>query len=94
MRDYETTLYSLSAAKEVRAVVRCGLTAEDLAEAELEWQPVRNEIVQQLLGKGMSDEEIPVHFQNSHWNWIRKAGYLQWLAYAPFGIECSGKIQG
>ena len=94
MKGCDTTLYSLVESREVPAIVRCGLTADEVISVETKWRPIREKIVQRLLRKGASKEEIPIHFQNYHWNWIEKVGYLRLLAYMIFGIECNEEIQG
>lgn len=74
----------------VDAVLHTDLPPHSLIDAEKEWGPVRRTAARKLHKAGRLSE-IPQHY---HWDWVRKSGKLQLLAYRCCGIECAGKLQG
>jgi hypothetical protein len=64
------------------------LSKDDLVRAHLEWAPVRLEALKRLRE---AKRPWPEHW---HWDWSKKAGMLDLLAYRCMGIECRGAVQG
>lgn len=65
-----------------------GLSKEELLATHLDWQPDQLEALKRLLD---AKESWPEHW---HWDWSKKAGLLDFMAYRCIGIECEGRMQG
>jgi hypothetical protein len=72
------------------------ITCEQLAEAELQWKPYRENAAARLLLEGKSPKDVYTLIQHVHWDWIRKAQALRegLLTVKVFGIEAENQWQG
>jgi len=64
------------------------LSKDELLATHLDWEPERLEALKALLD---AKEPWPEHW---HWDWSKKAGLLDFMAYRCMGIECEGRMQG
>jgi len=64
------------------------LSKDELLATHLDWEPERLEALKELLN---AKEPWPEHW---HWDWSKKAGLLDFMAYRCIGIECEGRMQG
>lgn len=64
------------------------LSKDELLAIHLDWEPERLAALKELLD---AKEPWPEHW---HWDWSKKAGLLDFMAYRCMGIECEGRMQG
>jgi hypothetical protein len=91
MSDRPLDILDLATDEPVPAVLRDGLTAIDLVEAEALWSPARFGSIAALLRAGTQARDIPQHH---HWNWWLKAGDLADMDTEVFGIHHQDRWQG
>jgi hypothetical protein len=72
----------------VAAEIVDALSKDELLATHLDWEPERLEALKELLN---AKEPWPEHW---HWDWSKKAGLLDFMAYRCMGIECEGRMQG
>ena len=88
MKRTPTTLISRATGEPVAAVLLSGVTRSLIEDVELSWASLRIEGAKRIKTAG---GRVPEHWG---WNWQRKAGYVDLLAYLCFGVECDGEMQG
>ena len=91
MSSIPTQLVRAESRALVKATLHLGLTAEALFETEQVWGPFRRGAVRRLVQSGYPEDQIPRHW---HWDWGRKSGKLDYLAYRCYGVECERKMEG
>lgn len=64
------------------------LSKDELLATHLDWAPERLEALKKLRD---AKKPWPEHW---HWDWSKKAGLLDFMAYRCMGIECEGRMQG
>ena len=72
----------------VQAEIVVALSKEELLATHLDWEPERLKALKELFD---AKEPWPEHW---HWDWSKKAGLLDFMAYRCMGIECEGRMQG
>ncbi len=89
-------IYERDSGQFVEAVFHENVTPEELAQAESEWKPLRQQAFEQLLAEGKSELEARKILQHAHWDWGGKAKGLlsRALAIRCFGLERDGQWQG
>lgn len=95
MKDYETKLYDIQQKQYVVALVRFGISVEDIKAAEKKWKPYREKIAKKLIDRGIPKNKLGFYFQNYHWDWEKKIKLmLEDDSILPVGIECKGEMEG
>lgn len=72
----------------VAAEIVDALSKDELLATHLDWQPERLKALKDLLD---ANQSWPEHW---HWDWSKKAGLLDFMAYRCLGVECEGRMQG
>ena len=92
----EILILERSSGQFVPAIFHEDLSADQLAEAETQWKPVRTQAVDRMRAAGKTDHEILRLVQHAHWDWLLKAQAVResLLSTRCFGIELSGQWQG
>lgn len=75
----------------VEAKLLTGMVPANLLVLEASWQPLRSEVMQELLAASVPQDEWP---QSILWSWARKAPQLALLAASGFGIVCQQRWEG
>jgi hypothetical protein len=76
----------------VEAILRDGLSLEEVMEAEALWQPFLAQALERAQGGGATFFDLPEH---KHWDWLRKARHaLVRQNFQLMGLQCDGEMQG
>ena len=81
-------IYERSSREYVTAELHDDVSAEQLAEAESQWKPFREQSLDRLFSRGKPPKRIHALFQHFHWDWHKKAQMV--LCTERPGVRCLG----